>query len=205
MSADNQASICYAIFVNPASFADLPADAPRCLEDPTASGKARSWLYAGFMPHRKFEALNGEYGVSVIPCFQGHKVGAQAVALTLDWFFRLPKDGGLGLRKVSASLYHSNEISKKFHDFLGFRREGLMRAQRLGKPGDSWNDFRELLVKTRDWTDSGQRVERVTRNGHAHRIAQYGTASHTSIGKKGALRSGWRRLKGASRCRGRLR
>lgn len=106
-------------------------------------------------------------GVGVFKQFEGHGIGSQAVALLYDWAMRLPKDGGLGMRRLWAGVSPWNEGSKALHSRLGLKAEGTRRAFEVtvepmyGEHGQSPSQPGRMVVAHHE-----QRGAKAIHNGH---------------------------------------
>jgi RimJ/RimL family protein N-acetyltransferase len=59
--------------------------------------------------------------------FRRTHVASNATGLLLHYALDLPKDGGLGLRRVAWATSERNEASMRLAQKVGFQKEGLMR------------------------------------------------------------------------------
>jgi RimJ/RimL family protein N-acetyltransferase len=62
------------------------------------------------------------YGVDVGAEYRGRGYGREAVEILLGYFFN-----ELRYHKCTVGIYAFNEVSIKFHESLGFMREGTLR------------------------------------------------------------------------------
>lgn len=63
--------------------------------------------------------------------FRGTHVTSNAIGLLLHFALDLPKDGGLGLRRVAWSANLNNEASYRAAERMGFQREAVIRWARV--------------------------------------------------------------------------
>lgn len=117
-------------FVDPAVFAQMPPNAPEHFDDPTASPGTEHFIMAGqsSLFDLSVADLTACHGVSVFGQLAVHGIGTQVVALLYDWAMRLPREGGLGMRRLWADISPWNEGSRALHSRLGLRLEGTIRA-----------------------------------------------------------------------------
>lgn len=117
-------------FVDPNVFPQLPPNAPEHFDDPTASPGTEHFIMAGQSNFADLSVadLTAVSGVSVFKQLAGQGIGSQAVALLYDWAMRLPRDGGLGLRRMWADVAPWNDRSQALHGRLGLKPEGITRA-----------------------------------------------------------------------------
>ncbi|OCB90546.1 hypothetical protein A7U60_g2224 [Sanghuangporus baumii] len=94
--------------------------------------------------------------ITIFPEFQRTHVTANAVGLLLHYCLELPSSingkygPGLGLRRVQWQTHEENAASVRAAERMGFRREGLIRWQRIlleGKYGMTVPPEREALCK----------------------------------------------------------
>ena len=72
--------------------------------------------------------------VTIFPPFQRSYVSTHAIGLLLHYLLDLPRDGGLGLRRVVWQTHSENERSRYAAERMGFRFEGVNRWVRgLGR------------------------------------------------------------------------
>jgi RimJ/RimL family protein N-acetyltransferase len=65
---------------------------------------------------------NFKFGLFVLPAYQGGGYAKEAVNIVLDYYFN-----HLRYHKANVYIYDCNEKSQKFHQSLGFVREGVLR------------------------------------------------------------------------------
>lgn len=65
---------------------------------------------------------NFKFGLFVLPAYQGKGYAKEAVNIVLDYYFN-----HLRYHKANVYIYDCNEKSQKFHQSLGFVREGVLR------------------------------------------------------------------------------
>jgi RimJ/RimL family protein N-acetyltransferase len=65
--------------------------------------------------------------VIIFKRFHRSHVASNATGLLLHYALDLPKDGGLGFRRVAWSTGDKNEVSVRFAQKMGFQNEGLLR------------------------------------------------------------------------------
>ncbi|KAJ7303767.1 acyl-CoA N-acyltransferase [Mycena albidolilacea] len=76
--------------------------------------------------------LSTEVGfVITLPRFQRTHVTSNAAGLLLQWALETPEAGGLGLRRVAWKANVHNAGSVRVAERLGFRREGVLRWDRV--------------------------------------------------------------------------
>lgn len=68
--------------------------------------------------------------VIILPQYQRTHVNTHAVGLLLQYALDLPKDGGLGVRRVQWHAHANNGPSIKAAERLGYKLEGIIRWQR---------------------------------------------------------------------------
>ena len=79
-----------------------------------------------------FENLSTEIGFVVIaPPFQRTHVTSNAVGLLMQYTLDLPDQGGLGLRRVCWQANIPNVASVRAAERMGFRKEGLLKWDRV--------------------------------------------------------------------------
>ena len=66
--------------------------------------------------------------------FHRTHVASNAAGLLLHYALDLPKDGGLGFRRVAWAANEHNEASLRFAQKMGFQKEGLLRWTRTVPP-----------------------------------------------------------------------
>ncbi|KAI0070547.1 hypothetical protein K474DRAFT_1680071 [Panus rudis PR-1116 ss-1] len=88
--------------------------------------------------------LRTEIGyVFILPAFHRTHVTSNAVGLLMQYCLDLPKDGGLGMRRVQWQCTVWNTASRKTAERLGFKFESVERWQRVyrgGKMGDKGHE-----------------------------------------------------------------
>jgi len=85
----------------------------------------------GFL-NTSVQNLSTEIGaIIIIPSFQRTHVTSNAVGLLLQYALDLPQDGGLGLRRVQWQTNAGNDVSIGTAERMGFRKEGLLRWDRV--------------------------------------------------------------------------
>ena len=121
--------------------------------------------------------LSTEIGFVIItPPFQRTHVTSNAVGLLLLYTLNLPGDGGLGLRRVQWQTNSANAASVGVAERMGFRKEGLLRWDRVlhsglekgkigngrimprtdGNENDIGRDTIMLSLCWDDWEDGGR-------------------------------------------------
>jgi RimJ/RimL family protein N-acetyltransferase len=108
--------------------------------------------------------------------FHRTHVASNAAGLLLHHALDLPKDGGLGFRRVAWAANERNEASIRFAQKMGFQKEGLLRWARTvppekmavsnekkGRDGDPRADFGGrnttiLSVCWDDWENGGREL-----------------------------------------------
>ncbi|KAJ7639437.1 acyl-CoA N-acyltransferase [Roridomyces roridus] len=86
--------------------------------------------------HTSFQHLKTEIGpVICFPEFQRTHVTPHATALLLRYCLDLPKDGGLGFRRVEWSANPLNVGSVKAAERIGMKKEGTLRWTFIIPPG----------------------------------------------------------------------
>lgn len=124
----SQSTICFAIFVDPKVYDPLPENAPKPFHDPSASGEAADWIFAGHCSIELDQAnLSCSYGINVLSQLGRQGVASHATALMLDWSLRLHDEGGLGARRCEWFTQSYNIASQKTALKLGFTFEGVKR------------------------------------------------------------------------------
>jgi RimJ/RimL family protein N-acetyltransferase len=94
----------------------------------------RDGAFAGIVGllNSSVEHLSTEVGpIITMPPFQRTHVTTNAVGLLLQYVLDLPKDGGLGLRRVQWQANSLNAASMGLGEKMGFRTEGLLRWDRV--------------------------------------------------------------------------
>jgi RimJ/RimL family protein N-acetyltransferase len=82
------------------------------------------------------EHLSTEFGFVVIfPAFQRTHVTSNAIGLLMRYTLDLPNEGGLGLRRVVWQANAPNNASVRAAERMGFRKEALMRWDRVLEGG----------------------------------------------------------------------
>ncbi|KIJ68738.1 hypothetical protein HYDPIDRAFT_173393 [Hydnomerulius pinastri MD-312] len=80
--------------------------------------------------------LSAELGpIMVLPPFQRTHVATHAMGLLIQYALDLPSAGGLGLRRLQYQTDENNETSTRMAERLGFKKEALLRWDRVA-PGD---------------------------------------------------------------------
>ena len=77
------------------------------------------------------------------PRFQRTGLTSAAVALLMQYCFRVPGEGGLGMRRVQWQTHGANVPSATLANSLGFVYEGTIRWQRVLSPGKLGNGSSE--------------------------------------------------------------
>ena len=100
--------------------------------------------------------------------FHRTHVASNAAGLLLHYALDLPKDGGMGFRRVAWAADERNEASVRFAEKMGFQKEGLLRWARTvppekmaasngmkGRDGASRADFggRNVVILRVCWDD----------------------------------------------------
>jgi len=67
----------------------------------------------------------------VLPTFQGTHVGKHAVGALLRYWLDVPSQGGMGIRRVVWMTHPENGRSVGFAEKVGFKKEGVLRWQRV--------------------------------------------------------------------------
>jgi RimJ/RimL family protein N-acetyltransferase len=84
--------------------------------------------------------LKTEIGmITTFPAFQRTHVTSNAVGLLLHYTLDLPAQGGLGLRRVQWQTHELNAASVRVAMKLGFRKEGILRWDRVLPEGKTGN------------------------------------------------------------------
>ncbi|KAI9783931.1 MAG: hypothetical protein M1839_002876 [Geoglossum umbratile] len=120
--------------------------------------------------------------VITLPSFQGSHVASNAVGLLLQYALNPPEKYGLGLRRVQWQTSSVNATSIRLAEKMGFRREGLLRWDRVfhggkakGKAGNDREDprggngehlGRDTAIFSLCWDDweqgGGEKVQAIT-------------------------------------------
>ncbi|KAG9125691.1 hypothetical protein FRC07_006590 [Ceratobasidium sp. 392] len=112
--------------------------------------------------------------IIVLPPYQRTHVSTHAIGLLMQYALDMPKDGGLGVRRVQWQAHASNQPSVRAGMRLGFKMEGVIRWQRplpagkessapfraddsLGLPG---RHSAMLAVCWDDWENGGRELVR---------------------------------------------
>jgi RimJ/RimL family protein N-acetyltransferase len=69
--------------------------------------------------------------VIIMPAFQRTHVTSNAIGLLLQYTLDLPNDGGLGLRRVQWQCNSANNASSCVAERMGFKREALLKWDRV--------------------------------------------------------------------------
>jgi len=67
----------------------------------------------------------------VLPAFQGTHVGKHAVGALLRYWLDVPSQGGMGFRRVVWATHPENGRSVGIAEKLGFKKEGILRWERV--------------------------------------------------------------------------
>ncbi|QRV78860.1 GNAT family acetyltransferase [Ceratobasidium sp. AG-Ba] len=65
--------------------------------------------------------------IVILPPYQRTHVSSHAIGLLMNYALDMPKDGGLGVRRVQWQAHASNKPSVKAAERLGFKMEGIIR------------------------------------------------------------------------------
>lgn len=135
----------WAIFVDPAVYNPIPDKLPRWIDDSTATSGTETWRYAGSLALDVSSAnLTASLGIGIVRQCAGRGIGSQAGALLIDWCMRLPRDGGLGMRRFGWGAGAWNKASQATAFGLGLKYAGLMRNTAVSyynRDGESeWTD-----------------------------------------------------------------
>lgn len=90
--------------------------------------------------------VEAELGWALAPEFTGHGYATEAVRAVIDVCF-----GRLGLRRVHAGCFATNEPSWRLMERLGMRREELSRKTALHRSGE-WMDGMSYGILAEEWT-----------------------------------------------------
>ncbi len=91
--------------------------------------------------------------VIIFPEFQRTHVTTNATGLLLQWCLNLPKEGGLGLRRVQWQTNNLNDASKRAAERVGFQLESVERWQRVLPEGKVGTGSEGVIDKDgrKDW------------------------------------------------------
>ncbi|KAK7016911.1 acyl-CoA N-acyltransferase [Favolaschia claudopus] len=93
--------------------------------------------------------LSTEIGfVITLPAFQRTHITTNAVGLLLHWTLDSPSAGGLGLRRVAWKANSLNSRSIRAAERLGFRKEGVLRWDRVLSVGKT--EGKSISVRSED-------------------------------------------------------
>lgn len=112
---------------------------------------------AGMMSYMNSSSVNlcTEIGyIIILPSYQRTHVNSNAVGLLLQYALKLPSQGGLGLRRVQWQCSSMNARSIRAAERLGFKKEGVMKWQRVfhgGKDRGKVHNGRELPLGEQDY------------------------------------------------------
>ncbi|KAG8704485.1 hypothetical protein FRC09_003502 [Ceratobasidium sp. 395] len=112
--------------------------------------------------------------IIILPPYQRTHVSSHAIGLLMKYALDMPKDGGLGVRRVQWQAHASNQASVRAGMRLGFKMEGVIKWQRPLPAGkESSAPYREddslglpgrhsamLAVCWDDWENGGRELVR---------------------------------------------
>jgi RimJ/RimL family protein N-acetyltransferase len=98
-----------------------------------------------------FERASGlaELGYLLGRVYTGRGFATEAATAFLDFAFAGRESGGLGLRRIEATIDARNEASNRLAERLGFVREGLLRERWLAD--GELQDINLFGLLSRDW------------------------------------------------------
>lgn len=117
-------------------------------ESMIGEGEKKEGTLAGFLGFLNTSRMNlcTEIGfVTILPQFQRTHVTSNAVGLLLHYSLDLPSAGGLGLRRVVWQTNALNAASVRAGERMGFRKEGILRWDRVLPSGKVGNGGEERV------------------------------------------------------------
>jgi RimJ/RimL family protein N-acetyltransferase len=100
---------------------------------------------------------NTELGLDILPAYQGHGYGSEAIRWALDYAFKRA-----GLHKVRIRAFEWNDGAIRLYEGLGFKHEGRERES-LWHEGRFWDGV-EMGMLDREWWEL-QKKDAVDRRG----------------------------------------
>lgn len=96
------------------------------------------------------EIGQAQLGYWIEPMRRGSRLGQEAVRALIDHAFAVPEAGGLGLRRLEVRCAACNDASRSVAEWLGLRREGVLRAERWVEDV-GWDDSLIFGVLAEEW------------------------------------------------------